>query len=144
MKKNKAKIVAYFGMIALLASLILGLLGFSNNTNEINNVKNQLLRRHVENNINLTMKYITNYYGVLSQGDKTLLDSNGKSIEGRHEAVDAISMDLGDKSTIFVRINDDFKRISIGRVKQIRKKRKTVDLGTQTGKREKGQKGKSK
>ena len=112
MKKNKAKIVAYFGMIALLASLILGLLGFSNNTNEINNVKNQLLRRHVENNINLTMKYITNYYGVLSQGDKTLLDSNGKSIEGRHEAVDAISMDLGDKSTIFVRINDDFKRIS--------------------------------
>ncbi|NLJ77885.1 MAG: hypothetical protein GX329_00835 [Tissierellia bacterium] len=112
MKNNKTKLVAYCGMIALLASLILGLLGFSSNTKEIDNIKNQLLKKHVENNINLTMKYINNSYGTLSQGDGTLLDRHGESIKGRFGVVDIVLEDLGDKSTIFVRVDDDFKRIS--------------------------------
>ena len=112
MKINKIKLIAYCGMIALLGSLILGLLGFSSYTNDINHVKNQLLKKHVENNINFSMKYIKNSYGTLSQGYETLLDSDGNSIEGEFEVVDSILEDLGDKSTIFVKINDDFKRIS--------------------------------
>ncbi len=112
MKNNKTKLIAYCGMVALLASLILGLLGYSNNTKEIDNIKNQLLRKHVENNINLTMKYINNSYGTLTQGDGTLHDSDGNSIEGRFGVVDTVLEDLGDKSTIFVRVQDDFKRIS--------------------------------
>lgn len=112
MKINKTKLVAYLGMIALLASMIVGLLGFSSRTNDINYIKNQLLNKHVENNINLTMRYINNSYGTITQGDGTLLDSNGNSIEGRFGVVDAVLEDLGDKSTIFVKIKDDFKRIS--------------------------------
>ena len=112
MKINKTKLIAYFGMIALLASMIVGLLGFSNSTKNINDIKNQLLKKHVENNINLTMKYINNSYGTLTQGDGTLLDSDGNSIEGRFGVVDTVLEDLGDKSTIFVKVKDDFKRIS--------------------------------
>lgn len=112
MKNNKTKLIAYLGMLALLASLLIGLLGFTNSTRDINNVKNQLLKNHVENNINLTMKYVNSSYGTLSQGDGTLLDSDGDSIEGECKVVDTILEDLGDKSTIFVKVNDDFKRIS--------------------------------
>lgn len=112
MKINKIKLIAYFGMISLLGSMIVGLLGFSNNAKEIENIKNQLLKKHVENNINLTMKYISNSYGTLTQGNGTLLDSDGNSIENRFEVVDSILEDLGDKSTIFVKVKDDFKRIS--------------------------------
>lgn len=112
MKFNKIKVISYCGMIALLASMIVGLLGFANSTKDINNIKNQLLKKHVENNINLTMKYINHSYGTLIQGNKTLLDSYGKSIEGRFGVVDSVMEDLGDKSTIFVKIKDDFKRIS--------------------------------
>ncbi|MBU5255790.1 Cache 3/Cache 2 fusion domain-containing protein [Tissierella praeacuta] len=112
MKINKTKLIAYCGMIALLASMIVGLLGFSNSTKNINDIKNQLLKKHVENNINLTMKYINNSYGTLTQGDGTLLDSDGNSIEGRFGVVDTVLEDLGDKSTIFVKVKDDFKRIS--------------------------------
>ncbi len=112
MKNNRTKLVAYLGMLSLLASLIMGLLGFTNSTRDINNVKNQLLKNHVENNINLTMKYVKSSYGTLTQGVGTLLDSDGNSIEGEHEVVDTILEDLGDKSTIFVKVNDDFKRIS--------------------------------
>ncbi|WP_312907129.1 Cache 3/Cache 2 fusion domain-containing protein [Tissierella praeacuta] len=112
MKINKTKLIAYCGMVALLASMIVGLLGFSNSTKNINDIKNQLLKKHVENNINLTMKYINNSYGTLTQGDGTLLDSDGNSIEGRFGVVDTVLEDLGDKSTIFVKVKDDFKRIS--------------------------------
>lgn len=112
MKINKIKLIAYCGIIALLASMIVGLLGLSNNTNDINNIKNQLLKKNVENNINLTMKYINNSYGTLTQGDETLLDKHGNSIEGRFRVVDTVLEDLGDKSTIFVKVKDDFKRIS--------------------------------
>lgn len=112
MKISKGKIVAYGGMIALLASLIVGLLGFTTTNKDINHVKEQLLKKHVENNINLTMKYINNSYGTLTQGDGTLLDSNGETIEGKFNVVDSVSEDLGDEATIFVKENNDFKRIS--------------------------------
>lgn len=112
MKKRRVKLIAYIGMFALLANMIVGLLGFSNNTKDIDYVKNRLLANHVENNINLKMKYINSSYGTLTQGNGTLLDSNGVSIEGRYGVVDAITEDVGDKATIFVKINDDFKRIS--------------------------------
>lgn len=112
MKGRSVKFIAYLGMFALLANLVLGLLGYSNNTKEINNVKDRLLTKHVENNINLTMKYVGNHYGSLSQGDATLLDRQGNSIEGSFGVVDEILEDLGDSSTIFVRVNNDFKRLS--------------------------------
>lgn len=112
MKTSKIKLIAYAGMIALVASMIVGLLGFSNTTRDIERIKNQLLKKQIENNINLTMKYIDNAYGTLTQGDETLLDEEGNSVEGRFGVIDTISEDLGDKSTIFVKINDDFKRIS--------------------------------
>lgn len=112
MKISKVKLIAYGGILALLASMIVGLFGVSNTTKDIENIKNQLLKKHVENNINLTMKYINASYGTLTQGDGTLLDSEGNSIEGRFEVVDSILEDLGDESTIFVKVNDDFKRIS--------------------------------
>lgn len=112
MKITKTKLIAYCGMIALLSSLIVGLLGFTSSTNDINEVKNRLLERSVETNINLTMKYIHNSYGVLSQGDETLLDSHGNSIEGRFGVVDSVLEDLGDQSTIFVKVNDDFRRLT--------------------------------
>ena len=129
MKKNTTKLIAYLGMIALLASMIVGLLGFSNRANDIDNIKNQLLKRHVENNINLTMRYINNSYGTLTQGNETLLDSDGKSIEGRFGVVDAVLQDLGDKSTIFVKVQDKFKRISTN----IRSDKNERAMGTYLG-----------
>lgn len=112
MKPRHTRMIAYLGMISLLASLIVGLLGFSTSTREVDTIKEALLRRHVINNIHLTMRYIINSYGTLTAGDGTLLDQNGNSIEGAHGVVDAVLEDLGDRATIFVKENNDFKRIS--------------------------------
>lgn len=111
MKSIRGKLVAYFGIITLLSSLFMGLIGASTNTNDINTIKNQLLKSHVENNVGLAMKYANNFYGKLQQCNDTLCDKDGKPIEGRSEMVDAILEDLGDRSTIFVKVGNDFKRI---------------------------------
>lgn len=112
MKINKTKIIAYSGIIALLASMIIGLLGFSNHSQDIEHIKNQLLTIHVENNIKLSLRYIMSSYGTLTHGNGTLLDENGNSIEGKYGVVDSVLEDVGDQSTIFVKVNNDFKRIS--------------------------------
>lgn len=112
METKKIKMISYIGIISLLASMVVSLLGYSITTNNMINIKNELLRKQVENNINVTMKYIENSYGTLTQGNETLLDSDGKSIEGRSDVVDSLFEDLGDRSTIFVKVRDDFKRIS--------------------------------
>ncbi len=111
-KRNFSKVIALIGLIALFANLILGLMGHSNHTVEINRVKNKLLEKDVEKNIELAMKYVKSAYGELSQGKGTLLDENGNSIEGDNDVVDLISEDLDARATIFVREADDFKRIS--------------------------------
>lgn len=110
--KIRNRRIAYLGIISLLASLITGLFGYTLSSTDIRQVKDELLRSHVENNINLTMKYLYNTYGNLTVGEGTLLDSNGQSIEGHLGLVDTVLEDLGDESTIFVRERDDFKRIA--------------------------------
>ncbi len=112
MKVNRIKLLGYSGMIALLASMIVALLGYSNTTKYMNDIKDELLKEQVEESINLKMRYIDNSYGRLTQGNGTLLDRDGKSIENRFVVVDRILKELGDKATIFVKVGDDFKRIS--------------------------------
>lgn len=112
MRSKHTKLLAYGGIIALLTSMILGIVAYSNSTSDIEAIKNRLLNRFIENNIRLSMKYLESAYGTLTAGDGTLLDRNGNSIEGQYTVVDSVMEDLGNESTIFVRVNDDFKRIS--------------------------------
>ena len=109
MKINKKRLIAYFGIITLLSSLFMGLIGISTYKTNVDVIKNLLLRNHVENNVNLAMKYLNSFYGKLQQKNGVLCDSEGNEIEGRTEMVDAILMDLGDKSTIFAKDKNDFE-----------------------------------
>lgn len=78
----------------------------------MNEIQVQILVDKLEGDIASTSYYFRNFYGTVSQGDETLYDAKGKSIEGRHEMVDAILEDLRNVATIFVKVGDDFKRIS--------------------------------
>lgn len=130
MKLNKIKLIGYSGMMALLASMIIALLGFSSSTKYMDDIKNELLEEQVSENIKLKMRYIESAYGTLTQGDGTLLDINGDSIEGRFGVVDSILEDLGDKATIFVKVNDDFKRISTSIMSDINERAMGTYLGS--------------
>ncbi|MDO5649152.1 MAG: Cache 3/Cache 2 fusion domain-containing protein [Gallicola sp.] len=112
MKGNFKKLVSYIGMIALIASLIVGLLGYTSTNRQIEEIKNHLLTNHVKNNITLTKKYMDANYGGLTLGKGTLLDKDGNSIEDDTKFVDSVMEDLGDQVTVFVREKEDFRRIS--------------------------------
>lgn len=112
MKINIKRLISYFGMISLVASLIFGLLGYSSTNSEIENIKTNLMKRHMENNIILTRKYMNSNFGKLYAGKGTLIDMNGKSIEDDTVFVDSVMEDLGDQVTVFVRDSDNFRRIS--------------------------------
>ena len=112
MKSIRMKLSVYFGIIILLSSIAIGFLGFFNNTRGMNSIKNEILRDHIGNNMNLAIKYLEDFCGKVTQEDGSLYDSAGQCLEGNFEMVDAIFEDLGDKATIFARDGDDFKRIS--------------------------------
>lgn len=109
---DRVRYVAYIGMVALIINLILGLMGYSNHTAEISRIKDELMKRQVESNINLAMNYLNSAYGNISIGNETLLDEDGRNIAGRYGVVDAIYKDLGASATIFAKVNDGFRRIS--------------------------------
>lgn len=113
MKIDKIKLVGYAGMVALLASMILSLLGYSNSTKHMDRIKNELLETQVKENVRLKMEYIDSAYGQLTQGEGTLLDSSGDGIRDCEAGgMDSILKNLKDKCAIFVREEDEFRSIS--------------------------------
>ena len=55
---------------------------------------------------------LTHEYGKLSLSNGELVNSNGVSIKYDYRIVDEISSSLGVQATIFVRENEDFRRIT--------------------------------
>ena len=111
-KSISTKLVVYFGIIILLSSLTVGVLGFVSSTRGMKDIQSQMLMDKLRGDIASAEQYLDNFYGYMGVGDGTLYDESGKSIEGRNEMVDAISKDLGDVATLFVRDGDNFRRIS--------------------------------
>lgn len=110
--KQGAMIIATVGMVALILNLLVGLIGYQNHTAELENIKDRLLANQIESTMNLSMRYVNNFYGELTQSNGTLLDHEGYPLDSRIEAVDAIYQDMGDEASIYVKVDDDFKRIS--------------------------------
>lgn len=112
MKSIKFKLIVYCGVIILLSNLAIGFLSFSSSINGLKAIQNQMLIDKLKGDIESSGNYFTSYYGEISEKDEMLYDSDGRSLAGRYEAVDAILEDLGDVATIFVKSGDDFKSIS--------------------------------
>jgi len=55
---------------------------------------------------------INKEYGKLSLKDNDLVDIKGKSLKYHYDVVDGISRDLGIVATIFIRENNDFRRLA--------------------------------
>ena len=51
-------------------------------------------------------------YGQLHMADGDLVGENGKSLKYQYEFIDHLSSDLGIQATVFVRENDDYRRIT--------------------------------
>lgn len=75
------------------------------------NISTEVLEGKLNGDLNSLHKYIRNYYGEIILKDQVLCDQTGAPLDNRFEMVDEISRDLSIVATIFVKENNDFKRV---------------------------------
>lgn len=112
MKSIKIRLIFYFGILVLLSSIALGVLGIISGLNGMRDLQSQMLTDKLEGDMASANQYLQNFYGELTSVDGELYDSNNNPVGAEHNMVDAIYEDLGDVATIFAKSGDEFKRIS--------------------------------
>lgn len=112
MRSIKTKLVIYFSCLIIFITTVISFWGYNKAAEGMRNLEERLLSEKLTGDIAAANQYVENYYGVIKYAGGTLVDENGRTIEGRFDMVDAIMKDLGDVATIFVKSDDDFTRIT--------------------------------
>jgi methyl-accepting chemotaxis protein/ActR/RegA family two-component response regulator len=73
---------------------------------------------------------LSNEYGQLSLVDDDLIGQNGNSLKHQYEMIDKISSELGISATVFIRDNDDFRRITTSIINDAGQRAVDTFLGT--------------
>jgi methyl-accepting chemotaxis protein len=114
-KKGRGLFFKTIGITSMLLFVSLLLLGYLN----INSMQQLALQTAVamsENKLKGDMtifeQMVMQKYGRLSLKNGALIDSSGVAVSYRYEVVDAISSDLNIVATIFVKENNDYRRIA--------------------------------
>lgn len=112
MKSIRIRLALYFGILVLLASIFLGVLGCISGLNGMSNLQYEMLTDKLKGDIVAANQYLENFHGELKSIGGDLYDSNDNPLEGQTDMVDTIFEDLGDVATIFAKSGDNFMRIS--------------------------------
>ncbi|MFP4402840.1 MAG: methyl-accepting chemotaxis protein [Candidatus Woesearchaeota archaeon] len=126
--KNKILVVTLLCIIIL--STVLTIVSVNRMKNLAENTSNEILDTKLHGDLFSFKEYMRGEFGELNYHDGKLIDKNNKSIENRYDAIDTISRELGIVGTIFVKENDDFKRI----ITSIRLENNERAIGTYLGK----------
>ena len=114
MKSVKIRTKVIF--LSLLALFILAALLTTISVNRMyimsDEITMETLLSKLKGDINASENYFKLFYGSFNFVNGTLVDEYNQEIGGRYDMVDALSKDLGIVATIFVKEDDDFKRIS--------------------------------
>ena len=107
---TKIMLLLIFSIIS--SSLFTGIIGIYNMSSLSNSVLRKSLTEKLSSDLKIIQLYIKEEYGELSYSEGKIVDSDGNSIEYRYELVDRVLKELNNNATIFLRVEDDFKRIS--------------------------------
>ncbi|HPO50679.1 MAG TPA: Cache 3/Cache 2 fusion domain-containing protein, partial [Spirochaetota bacterium] len=109
---TKILLLLIFSIIS--SSFFTGIIGIYNMSSLSNSVLKKTLTEKLESDLKIIKLFIREEYGSISysEDDEMLVDSEGESLDDRHELVDRISNELGNNATVFLRVEEDFKRIS--------------------------------
>ncbi|WP_258049858.1 methyl-accepting chemotaxis protein [Clostridium weizhouense] len=112
MKSLKGKIISIILVLVIVSSLATVTIGVINGFD----VTKQTVQAQFEDKLtsanNMLELYLNEQFGSLSiNGDGKLVDSYGKSVEGRFEYIDKLSKGMDIVSTVFVKNGDDYTRI---------------------------------
>ncbi|MDD2211582.1 MAG: methyl-accepting chemotaxis protein [Clostridia bacterium] len=126
----KGKLVFVITLVLIISCATISIFSYNKAFDDMDKVKETLLHQKLQGDINSAQLYIGKYFGELGYDQGILKDCNEVSIDGRYEMVDAIQKDLGNVATIFVKENDDFRRV----ITNIRNENGERAIGTYLGK----------
>ncbi len=108
----KNRLIISFTGILIVVSLCLSGYGYYKATQGMDGIEKRLLENQITAGIAASKVYIEKEYGQLVLDQGKLVDVNGKTIDGDYSVVDRISKDMGVVSTLFVKTDGDFKRVT--------------------------------
>jgi len=106
------KIIGISSFIVVTALLLLGYLSLYSKQQLALRAAIEMGESKLKGDIMSFERLVAQKYGKMSLKDGNLVDSSGMSISYRYDAVDAISSELGIVATIFIKENNDYRRIA--------------------------------
>ncbi len=107
---QKILILVIFSILS--SSILIGAIGIYNMSSLSYTVLRKSLTEKLYSDFKIINLYIRDFYGTLTYEDDKIVDQDGNSLENRYEVVDKIFAELGNNATIFIREDDEFRRIS--------------------------------
>ncbi|MBR6201350.1 MAG: Cache 3/Cache 2 fusion domain-containing protein [Spirochaetales bacterium] len=95
----------------IVSSLLLTSVAMFNITTISSSIMKDLFEQKLQSDGYLFRRYIEREYGELDFVDGVIVDSDSNSIHYKYSVVDQIKEEVGDMATIFVREDDEFKRV---------------------------------
>jgi methyl-accepting chemotaxis protein len=115
----------------ILFALVMGFINISSLKTTSESIITETLTNKLTGDIAASQLYLVKFYGTLEYKNNTLYSSKtGDSIKNNFTMVDEIKKDLGTVATIFVKENNDFKRITTNIIKQDGNRAVDTYLGT--------------
>jgi len=114
-KKSKKLLLKTMAISTIILIIAIGLLGYMSiyNMRELTLEATEYMGKRKLNGDMLSFEYrIAKEYGNISLKNNDLVDIKGNSLKHRYDIVDEISKDLDIVATIFIRENNDFRRLT--------------------------------
>ncbi len=121
--KQRAKLMVMFILTALIPLVIVNSINALTATYNMRQVEQELLNKKLSADINAFRTYTTHYFGEIELASNELVSETGEKLQGKYDIIDQISLELGDVATIFIKENDQYKRVLTSIVDETTSKR---------------------
>ena len=109
--KQHTKLIIIFIIVSILPMIAISIMNTVEITSHMKSVQNVLMRAKLEGDIESSKMYLEHYFAQLDKNGSDLVAQDGRSIAGQYDMIEKISNDLKIETTVFVKENQDYKRV---------------------------------
>ncbi len=109
--KQRTKLILVFILVSVIPIIILNTISTRQVRSSMEGVNELVLTSKLEGDIHSSVMYLEHYFKTIDNKEGDLVSADGTSIAGHYEMIDQISSDLGIVATLFVKEDNDYKRV---------------------------------
>lgn len=108
---QRTKLILIFILVGIIPMIVISIMNTIGITSGMKDVQYMLMRSKLEGDIQSSKMYLEHYFTELDKKGSDLVGQDGKSIAGQYEVIERIASDLKVETTIFIKENQDYRRI---------------------------------